>query len=139
MPASEKPGGSETYSRRERPTMDALEHWQAVTLLNTSGAHSVACVRLLRCGSIWRRATVFGIGAGALANGATLARAQTPQAPVVPAATAKVLGTVTDTSGARLSRAEVWLVSRSTLRAITDDSGHFELSDLRAGAITLGV
>lgn len=57
----------------------------------------------------------------------------------VPAATARLLGTVTDTSGARLSRAEVWVVAASALRAVTNDSGEFELAGLPAGAITLAI
>lgn len=57
----------------------------------------------------------------------------------VPAATARLLGTVTDTSGARLSRAEVWVVAESALRAVTNDSGEFELAGLPAGAITLAI
>jgi carboxypeptidase family protein/TonB-dependent receptor-like protein len=52
---------------------------------------------------------------------------------------AKLFGTVTDTSGTRLSRAEVWLVAMSTLRAITNDSGEFELAGLPAGSVTLAV
>lgn len=67
------------------------------------------------------------------------AGAQTPQPASAPPATAKLLGTVTDTSGARLSRAEVWLLATSTLRTITNDSGEFELPGLPAGTITLGV
>jgi hypothetical protein len=46
---------------------------------------------------------------------------------------------VTDTSGAPLSRAEVWLIATSTLRTISNDSGHFELPGLPPGAVTLGV
>jgi hypothetical protein len=57
----------------------------------------------------------------------------------VSVASAKLLGTVTDTSGVRLSRAEVWLIPLSTLRTITNDSGEFELAGLPPGAITLGV
>jgi len=65
------------------------------------------------------------------------ASAQTPQATAAP--TAKLVGTVTDTSGTLLSRAEVWLVAINTLRTISDDSGRFELPGLPAGDITLGV
>jgi len=53
--------------------------------------------------------------------------------------TAKLIGTVTDTSGVPLARAEVWLITDNTLRTITNDSGHFELPGLPAGAVTLGV
>jgi len=65
------------------------------------------------------------------------ASAQTPQATAAP--TAKLVGTVTDTSGTLLSRAEVWLVAMNTLRTVSDDSGRFELPGLPAGDITLGV
>jgi hypothetical protein len=63
----------------------------------------------------------------------------TTQGAATPVATAKLIGKVTDTSGVPLSRAEVWLVSVSTLRTIADDSGQFELPGLPAGTITLGV
>lgn len=46
---------------------------------------------------------------------------------------------MTDTSGVPLSRAEVWVVSISTLRAVSDDSGTFELTGIPAGAVTFGV
>jgi hypothetical protein len=74
--------------------------------------------------------------------GAALAgtvRSQTEPGSSAPRATAKLIGTVTDTSGVRLSRAEVWLMAVSTLRTITNDSGEFELAGLPAGAITLGI
>jgi hypothetical protein len=54
-------------------------------------------------------------------------------------ATSRLIGTVTDTSGVPLSRAEVWLVAVSTLRAISNDSGQFDLAGLPAGTITFGV
>ena len=63
----------------------------------------------------------------------------TAQGVAPPVATAKLIGTVTDTSGVPLSRAEIWLVSVTTIRAVSNDSGHFELPGLPAGAITLGV
>lgn len=71
---------------------------------------------------------------------ATIAPAQTTAQGLVPApATSKLVGTVTDTAGAPLSRAEVWLVAASTLRTISNDSGHFELAGLPSGTVTLGV
>ena len=67
-------------------------------------------------------------------------RAQTPQAtPASAPGTAKLIGTVTDTAGAPLARAEVWLIAVSELRTISNDSGHFELPGLPAGTVTLGV
>jgi len=70
----------------------------------------------------------------------TVVRSQaTSQGTAAPVATAKLVGTVTDTTGAPLSRAEVWLVAMTTLRTISNDSGQFELPGLPAGAVTLGV
>jgi hypothetical protein len=54
-------------------------------------------------------------------------------------AAAKLIGTVTDTSGVPLSRAEVWVVAVSTMRTISNDSGHFELPGIPAGPVTFGV
>lgn len=76
---------------------------------------------------------------GAIASIGSPLHGQTSEAHDTPAATARLLGTVTDTSGVRLSRAEVWLLSSSTLRAVTNDSGEFDLVGLPAGAITLAV
>jgi hypothetical protein len=56
-----------------------------------------------------------------------------------PPATAKLLGRVTDTTGAPLSRAEIWLLSVVALRAISTDSGDFELAGLPAGTVTFAV
>lgn len=71
---------------------------------------------------------------------AAIAEAQTTaQGTRSATATSKLVGTVTDTAGVPLSRAEVWLVAVSTLRAISNDSGHFELPGLPAGIVTLGV
>lgn len=95
-------------------------------------------MRSRRGDSSWRAAAV-GVAAGAAVLIARPMRAQRAQGASVPPATAKLVGTVTDTSGLRLSRAEVWLIAVSTLRAITNDSGQFELAGLPAGAITLGV
>ena len=94
-------------------------------------------MRSRRGGPIWRAALVLGVSA--LGCAVTLASAQSKTLPSTSVATAKLLGTVTDTSGVRLSRAEVWLVSASSLRAISDDSGEFALAGLPPGAITLAV
>jgi hypothetical protein len=53
--------------------------------------------------------------------------------------TAKLVGTITDTSGVPLSRAEIWLIAGSAMRTISNDSGKFELPGLPVGSITLGV
>jgi hypothetical protein len=64
---------------------------------------------------------------------------QAVQGTAAVAPTAKLVGTVTDTAGVPLSRAEIWYVAVSTLRTISNDSGHFELPGLPAGSVTLGV
>ena len=77
---------------------------------------------------------------GAISTLAALGGAQTTvQGNLTHGETSKLIGTVTDTSGVPLSRAEVWLVAVSTLRTISNDSGHFELPGLPAGTVTLGV
>ena len=117
--------------------MDVLGWRPPLLLLNAQGARSVADMRSRRGGPIWRAALVLGVSA--LGCAVTLASAQSKTLPSTSVATAKLLGTVTDTSGVRLSRAEVWLVSASSLRAISDDSGEFALAGLPPGAITLAV
>ena len=74
---------------------------------------------------------------GAALLGASVASPLFAQAP--PPATAKLVGTITDTSGIPLSRAEIWLVAVNGLRTISNDSGRFELPGLPVGSITLGV
>ena len=89
----------------------------------------------MRSSRAWARAlsaSALAISLGYDAVG--IAGAQTPAS-----ATAKIVGKVTDTTGVPLSRAEVWLVSVSDLRAIADDSGHFELAGLPSGPVTFGV
>lgn len=107
------------------------------SLPQRSRDRSVAVMRGPRRVSI-SRATAMAVAA-AIPLFAGSAQAQTAQATAVAAATAKLLGTVTDTAGARLSRAEVWLVGASTIRSITNDSGQFALAGLPAGSITLGI
>jgi hypothetical protein len=92
-------------------------------------------MRTARRASIWPVTVLVAIGLMSIASQSAAQSA--PAAGSVP--TAKLLGTVTDTAGVRLSRAEVWLVALSTLRTITNDSGEFELAGLPAGSITLGV
>jgi hypothetical protein len=94
-------------------------------------------MRSWRGGPTWRAALVLGVTA--LGRFETPASAQTTPQPPSRVTTAKLLGTVTDTSGVRLSRAEIWLVSASTLRTVSDDSGEFALVGLPAGTITLAV
>jgi len=92
-------------------------------------------MRSPRAFDLRRYVLACGVAAAFLAR---LGAAQTPQAATA-APTAKLIGIVTDTSGAPLSRAEVWLLTINTLRAVCDDSGRFELPGLPAGDITLGV
>jgi hypothetical protein len=85
--------------------------------------------------------TMVAFGLSLLCGRGHFVRSQvtTQGTPSPKAATAKLLGTVTDTSGVPLARAEVWLLTEITLRTITDDSGHFELPGLPAGPVTLAV
>lgn len=92
-------------------------------------------MRSPRAFALRRYVLASGVAAALVAR---IATAQTPQAASA-APTAKLIGTVTDTSGAPLARAEVWLLTVNTLRAVCDDSGRFELPGLPAGDITLGV
>lgn len=52
---------------------------------------------------------------------------------------ARLIGTVTDTLGLPLARAEIWLLQVAELRTISDDSGNFELPGLPSGNVTFGV
>jgi hypothetical protein len=67
------------------------------------------------------------------------ARSQpTPQG--APAAgTAKLIGTITDTAGVPLARAEIWLLAVAALRTISNDTGAFELTGLPAGPVTFAI
>jgi hypothetical protein len=56
-----------------------------------------------------------------------------------PPGTAKLVGTITDTAGIPLARAEIWLLSAATIRTISSDSGTFALDGLPAGAVTFAV
>jgi len=86
------------------------------------------------------RAAVCLCAVGAALGLSTRAVAQAAsQGNASASATAKLIGTVTDTTGVPLSRADVWLIAVSTVRTISDDSGHFELPGLPSGTITLGV
>ena len=136
-PASER-GGIETYSRHEGPTTDEIPRDEDSALLGATTGRSVAVMRASRRGWIWR-AAALGVTAGVAVSIASPARAQVSQQASGPAVTAKLLGTVTDTSGVRLSRAEVWLLTTATIRAVTDDSGEFQLTGLPAGAVTFAV
>jgi hypothetical protein len=137
-PAESEPlDGSETYSRLERPTTE-FECAREAGLLEASTGRSVAAMQASRRRPTWRT-VALAIATGAAVGAMGSARAQIAQPASPPSATAKLLGTVTDTSGARLSRAEVWLLGSSTLRAIANDSGEFELAGLPAGAVTLGI
>jgi len=109
-------------------------------LLESTPHTSVAVMRTLRASLGTLSAAAFGTSVVAACILPSAARSQaTTQGAAPPVATAKLIGTVTDTSGVPLSRAEVWLVSVSTLRTISNDSGHFELPGLPVGPVTLGV
>ena len=63
----------------------------------------------------------------------------TPQGATAAAPTAKLIGIITDTSGAPLARAEIWLLSVAELRTLSNDSGAFELGGLPAGPVTFAI
>jgi len=123
-------GGPETYPDGAARTIGRLD---ALILLDALRERSVSAMRTSR--RCEREMALLALGA-ALLGAATTSRAfaQTPAAP-----TAKLVGTITDTSGVPLSRAEIWLIAGSTLRTISNDSGKFELPGLPVGSITLGV
>jgi hypothetical protein len=129
LAAPDRGGGSpETYSRRAWQTIGSL-----IALLDELREHSVWRMRPSRVRSLPRLLAV----AFAIAS-VTEPHALDAQPPAA-APTSKLVGIVTDTSGAPLSRAEVWLIAASTLRTISNDSGKFELPGLPSGSITLGV
>jgi hypothetical protein len=124
-------GGPETYSASEAWTIGRTA--DTITLLGDAADRSVSQMRTSRV----RGRRIGALALAALLVGASGASTLLAQPPVAP--TAKLVGTVTDTSGVPLSRAEIWLVAVSGLRTISNDSGKFELPGLPAGSITLGV
>lgn len=122
--------GPETYPDGAARTIGSLA---TLILLRALRRHSVSTMRTSR----GRERKMQSLALGAALFSASLTSRAFAQAPA--AATAKLVGTVTDTSGIPLSRAEIWLIAASTLRTISNDSGKFELSGLPAGSITLGV
>ena len=122
--------GPETYPTGAARTIGSLV---TLVLLRALRRNSVSTMRTSRgC-----ERKVASLALGAALCGASLTSRVVAQAPA--AATAKLVGMVTDTSGAPLSRAEIWLIAASTLRTISNDSGKFELPGLPAGSIQLGV
>lgn len=122
-------GGPETYLAGAARTIGLRS---ALTLLDALPDHSVSTMRTSRG---WAREMAL-LALGAALFSASLKSRVFAQ---VPAPTAKLVGTITDTSGLPLSRAEIWLIAASMLRTISNDSGKFELPGLPAGSITLGV
>ena len=123
-------GGIETYLAGATRTIGRLATF---TLLDALREHSVSPMRSSRARV--RDIALLALIAALLGPSVTpRVRAQTPPAPG-----AKLVGTITDTSGAPLSRAEIWLVAASELRTVSNDSGKFELPGLPVGTITLGV
>lgn len=123
-------GGPETYPAGAAPTIGRLT---TLILLDGSRNRSVSPMRTSRARE--REIALLVLAAALLgASSTSRAFAQTQPAP-----TAKLVGTVTDTSGVPLSRAEIWLIAGTALRAISNDSGKFELPGLPTGSITLGV
>ena len=123
-------GGPETYPAGAAWTIGARA---TVILLDARRNHSVSWMRTSRARE--RRIVLVALGAalfGASAPSRVFAQTAAAQ-------TAKLVGTITDTSGVPLSRAEIWLMAGSTLRTISNDSGRFELPGLPVGSITLAV
>src|SRR4051812_28536683 len=99
-PPRERGSGSpETYSHRAPRTIGLRG---ASVLLDVRSEGSVSLMRTSRVP--FRRVSLFVLGFVLTA----VPGASSAQAPAV--ATAKLIGTVTDTSGAPLSRAEIWLM-----------------------------
>jgi hypothetical protein len=92
-------------------------------------------MRTSRLRRVSARAIAFGVLTAFASTGVT---AQATQASAPPP-TAKLIGTVTDSSGIPLSRADVWLIAVTSVRTISDDSGHFELGGLPSGSVVFGV
>jgi len=123
-------GGIETYPASAARTIGRLA---TLALLDALREHSVSPMRSSRARV--RHIALLALVAALLDASVTpRVLAQTPAAP-----TAKLVGTITDTSGAPLSRAEIWLVAVGELRTISNDSGKFELPGLPVGTITLAV
>ncbi|MFL5613307.1 MAG: carboxypeptidase regulatory-like domain-containing protein [Gemmatimonadaceae bacterium] len=120
-------GSPETYSRGAWQTIGAV-----TALLDEFRKRSVWRMRPSRVRVLPR---LLAIACTIASVGETRALHAQPQA----APTSKLIGTITDTSGVPLSRAEVWLIAASMLRTISNDSGRFELPGLPPGSITLGV
>jgi len=121
-------GGIETYPDGATRTIGRLA---TIILLDALRERSVSPMRSSRARK--RDIALLALGA-ALVAVTPRVFAQAPPAP-----TAKLVGTITDTSGVPLSRAEIWLVADNALRTISNDSGRFELPGLPVGSITLGV
>ena len=122
--------GPETYPAGAAPTIGRLT---TLILLDAWRDHTVCAMRTSRASE--RRRALLALVAALL--GASLTSRVIAQNP--PAPTAKLVGTITDTSGVPLSRAEIWLIAGGALRTISNDSGKFELPGLPSGSITLGV
>lgn len=123
-------GGPETYLAGAVPTIGCLG---ALILLDAVRDRSVSAMRTSRARE--RQLALLALSAALV--GASLTSRTFAQAPAAPIA--KLVGTITDTSGIPLTRAEIWLMGSSALRAISNDSGRFELPGLPTGSITLGV
>jgi hypothetical protein len=128
-PPRERGSGSpETYSHRAPRTIGLRA---AGVLLDVTAEGSVSLMRTSRVP--FRRVSLLVLGF-VLTAAPGVSNAQAPAV-----ATARLIGTVTDTSGSPLSRAEIWLMTDNGLRTISNDSGRFELPGLPVGSVILGV
>jgi len=90
----------------------------------------------------WCVVRLFSASAIALALAAMAppaARSQPVPQGAPAAGTARLIGTITDSSGVPLARAEIWLLAVAALRTISNDSGAFELTGLPAGPVTFAI
>jgi len=93
--------------------------------------------RLQRCAVRLLGASATVLSMSVMAPRAILSQPAPQGAPA--SGTAKLIGTITDTAGVPLARAEIWLLAVAALRTISNDSGAFELTGLPAGPVTFAI
>ena len=81
----------------------------------------------------WRAA----LATGALITAAAGAQ-DTARGPIQAAAPSRVMGKVTDTTGVRLSKAEISILN-TDIRTVADDSGEFNIAGIPSGVVVFSV